>query len=154
MCLPHDRALYLAETGMGTTLNDRPVRVTEAQQLEQVLLAYSVDASPDPAQTRRQVQLFGRLLNHVRNVRTTNCLVDFALTIDGRLGGFINHSTRIWDIAAAALVMQEAGGQMISLDGNPLNFSLAPDLCDRTYAVMGANPPLLSQLTALLSSVS
>jgi myo-inositol-1(or 4)-monophosphatase len=154
MCLPHDRALYLAESGLGATRNDLPVRVTEAHQLEQVLLAYSVDASHDPAQTRRQVQLFGRLLNNVRNVRTTNCLVDFALTIDGRLGGFINHSTRIWDIAAAALVMQEAGGQMINLDGNPLNFSLAPDLCDRTYAVMGANPALLSQLTELLSSVS
>jgi len=154
MFLPHDAALYLAEPGSGTTRNGLPVRVSSASRLEQVLVAYAVDANQDPVQMDRQVRSFSRLLNHVRNVRATNCLVDFALTIDGRLGGFINHSTRIWDIAAAALVLQEAGGQMTDLEGNPLDFSLAPNVCDRTYAVMGANPVLLSRLRELLASVS
>lgn len=154
MHLPHDRALYLAETGCGATRNDQLVHVTAVNQLDQVLLAYAVDASHDPDQTRHQVLGFSRLLNHVRNVRATNCLVDFALTIDGRMGGFVNHSTRIWDIAAAALVLQEAGGQMTDLHGLPLDFSLSPDVCDRTYAVMGANRALLSRLVELLASVS
>ena len=43
---------------------------------------------------------------------------------------------------------------MTDLEGNPLDFSLAPNVCDRTYAVMGANPVLLSQLRELLASVS
>jgi myo-inositol-1(or 4)-monophosphatase len=154
MFLPHDAALYLAEPGSGTTRNGHPVRVSSANRLEQVLLAYAADAGQDPIQTGRQVRSFGRLLNHVRNVRATNCLVDFALTIDGRLGGVVNHSTRIWDIAAAAIILQEAGGQLTDLEGKPLDFSLAPNVCDRTYAVMGANPVLLSQLRELLASVS
>jgi myo-inositol-1(or 4)-monophosphatase len=153
MYLPQDRALYLAETGMGTTRNDEAVRVSPANELDQILLAYAADASQDRAQTSSQARCFSRLLNQVRNVRATNCLVDFALTIDGRLGGFINHSTRIWDIAAAALIIEEAGGKMTNLDGSPLDFSLAPDVCDRTYAVMGANPALLSRLRELLISL-
>jgi myo-inositol-1(or 4)-monophosphatase len=154
MYLPHDKALYLAESGKGATRNHLPVRVTSACQLDQVLLAYAVDGSRDSAQTRRQVRSFSLLLDHVRNVRATNSLVDFALTIDGRLGGFINHSTRIWDVAAACLVLQEAGGCMTDLRGEALNFSLGPDACDQNYAVMGSNPVLLSRLVELLASVS
>jgi myo-inositol-1(or 4)-monophosphatase len=154
MFLPHDQSFYLAEAGKGATRNNHPIRVTAETQLEQVLLAYAVDASKDPRQIRKQARGFGQLLNHVRNVRATNCLIDFALTIDGRLGGFVNHSTRVWDVAAAALVLQEAGGQMTNLDGKPLNFSPGPDVCERNYAVMGANPVLLSQLVELLASVS
>lgn len=154
MYLPHDRALYLAERGKGATCNDQTIHVTSSVQLDHVLVAYAVDSCRDPDQTRRQVLGFSRLLNHVRNVRATNCLVDFALTSDGRLGGCINHSTKIWDIAAAMLVLEEAGGRMTNLDGTPLDFNLGADVCDRTYAVMGANPTLHSRLLALLTDVS
>jgi myo-inositol-1(or 4)-monophosphatase len=153
MYLPHDNTLYLAETGKGATRNGQTIHVNPSDKLEQVLLAYAVDSCRDSDQTRRQVQGFGRLLNLVRNVRATNCLVDFALTSDGRLGGCINHSTKIWDIAAPALVIEEAGGRMTNLDGTPLDFSLGADVCDRTYAVMGANPALHSRLLALLTDV-
>ncbi len=154
MYLPHDEAFYLAEMGQGATRNGRPVQVTAQHQLEQVLLAYAVDGNRDSAQTREQARGFSQLLHHVRNVRATNCLVDFALTIDGRLGGFINHSTRIWDIASAWLVLQEAGGLMTDLNGQMLDFSPGQDACDREYAVVGSNPILLSRLVEVLASVS
>lgn len=152
MHLPHEELLYVAQAGMGATRNDRPIRVSAADRLDQILIAYAVDGSQDPTGTQDQARGFGRLLNHVRNVRATNCLVDFALTIDGRLGGFINHSTRLWDIAPAWLVIREAGGEMTDLHGQPLSFSLGPDACDRNYSVMGANPVLLAQLARLMSS--
>jgi myo-inositol-1(or 4)-monophosphatase len=154
MYLPHDNTLYLAEAGKGATRNDQPIRVSPSDKLEQVLLAYAVDSSRDPHQTQRQVQGFGRLLNLVRNVRATNCLVDFALTADGRLGGCINHSTRIWDIAAPSLILEEAGGKMTTAGGATLDFSPGVDVCDRVYAVLGANPVLHARLLASLKDAA
>jgi myo-inositol-1(or 4)-monophosphatase len=151
MYLPHEDTLYLAETGQGATRDGQPIHVSRSDQLAEVLLAYAVDSCRDPDQTRRQVQGFGRLLNLVRNVRTTNCLVDFALTADGRLGGCINHSTKIWDIAAPTLIIEEAGGRMTATNGTSLDFRPDADVCGRTYAVMGANPALHARLLASLT---
>jgi myo-inositol-1(or 4)-monophosphatase len=152
MYLPLEDVLYHAEEGGGATRNGARVRVTEEKVLGNVLFAYAVDACLDAARTRYQVEVFGRLLNKVRNVRATNSLVDFAGVIDGRLGGFINHSTRLWDIAAPGLILREAGGRFTDLRGKEPEFSFGADACEKVYAVAGGSPVLHAQVLEVLGS--
>jgi myo-inositol-1(or 4)-monophosphatase len=152
MYLPADDLLYTAEAGRGARRNGIPLRMSGQAELNQVLIAVAADASVDEAATRRQAVNYGRLLNRVRNVRATNCLVDFAFTIDERFGGFVNYSTRVWDIAAAWLVLREAGGRMTDLRGEAIRFSLDADACSRNYGVVGASPGVHAQLVTLLNA--
>ena len=52
-------------------------------------------------------------------MRASNSLVDAAYVADGRLGGMLNRSTRIWDIAASMVLIAEAGGVFTGVDGAP-----------------------------------
>jgi myo-inositol-1(or 4)-monophosphatase len=150
MYLPLDDLLYVAEEGGGTTRNGTPVRVTQATELGNVLFGYAADGGVAAAEMTRQVRIYGRLLNGARNLRGTNSLVDFALVIDGRLGGVVNQATRIWDIAAPWILLREAGGILTDLAGAELRFSVGADVCLRDYAVLGASEVLHAQVMSLL----
>ena len=152
MHLPVEGSVYSAELGGGARRNSQTVRVSRESDLGNVLCAYGLDAAAQPEETQRQTQALGRVVQHARNLRATNSLVDFALTIDGRFGGCVNFHTMLWDIAAPRLILHEAGGRLTDLKGMPLEFSLGDDACHRPYAVVGGNPALHASLIPLLNA--
>ncbi len=147
--LPLTDTLYTAEAGRGAFRDGAPVHVTEETELAKLLIAYGLDASADNAKTRREADLLVRVVNHARNLRATNSLVDFCYTADGRLGGAINQACKIWDIAAPWLVLREAGARVTDLAGRELDFNLAGNPCARTYPVLAAAPAIHRQLLQL-----
>jgi len=105
-----------------------------------------MDAAADEATATREAARLGRALQHVRNVRATNSLVDAAYVADGRLGGMTNRSTRIWDIAAPMLIVAEAGGLYTRDDGASIALDVSAAAAERVYAVMAAAPALHRQM--------
>lgn len=146
--LPFFDALYVSEAGEGVYRDDKQVHVSSETKLSDVLCAYNLDYSPDLEKTRKEAELFRRLVYRARNVRASNCLTDFCYTVDGRFGAIINQSTRIWDIAPFALMFKEAGGTLSDITGNPLNFELG-DSYEKAYSVIGASSPLHTQILDL-----
>jgi myo-inositol-1(or 4)-monophosphatase len=47
--------------------------------------------------------------------------MDMAYTAAGRLDGYWEYAIYPWDIAAGVVIVNEAGGQVTDLKGNPLN---------------------------------
>jgi myo-inositol-1(or 4)-monophosphatase len=128
------------------------VTVTCETELRNVLCAYGMDASADQTELEQNAQLMARIVGAVRNVRTTNCLLDVCYTIDGRLGGIINHSTRIWDIAAAVLMFKEAGGLLTDIKGSRIQFPIDDTALRVEYPIVGASLELHPKLIELLNS--
>lgn len=150
--LPLSDTLYLAETGQGAWRDGAPTRVTAETDLAKLLIAYGMDASADAAKTRREADLLARVVNRARNIRATNSLVDFCYTADGRLGGAINQACKIWDIAAAWLVLREAGAVVTDLAGRELAFNLTDHPCGQVYPVLAAPPTIHRQLLDLAAT--
>lgn len=151
--LPLDGITYAGARGGGVTRNEQPVQVTAETDLRRLLLGYSFDPALDEAGANAQALTLARLARSVRNVRSTNSMLDFVFTIDGRFGGCLNHATRIWDIAAPILLFEEAGGLLTGLDGVPIRLDLGPEAAQRNYSVLGAGRELHRQLVALLQSL-
>ena len=149
MLLPVQNKLYFGSAGAGVTCNGRPVRVTDEPALENVLCAFGIDCSADPARHARQVRYLTALTERVRNVRATNSLVDLCMTLEGQFGGCINLSTKLWDVAAFSLLIEEAGGSISSPDGLPLDLSFTPTTFGRTVPIAAASKQLHPQLIAL-----
>jgi fructose-1,6-bisphosphatase/inositol monophosphatase family enzyme len=126
MYLPVTGTLYVAEAEQGVWRDGQPVGLTKATDLATVLCACCMDATSDPGENARQ----GAEL--------------------GRLGGFVNYCTKIWDIAAPALAIREAGGRFTDLDGRDIVFRLDAEPFDRNYAVVGASATLHPQILAAL----
>jgi myo-inositol-1(or 4)-monophosphatase len=151
MYLPFYDQLYLAAKGEGATRNGQPVRVSPESTLKNVLLAYSLDYSPDPAKTAAETRIMGELVRNVRNLRSTNSAVDFCYVADGRLGGCVNQTTGLWDIVAPWLVIREAGGMCTDIDGQEINFKVDAATYGRNFTIMTANPVLHAEVKGLIA---
>lgn len=143
--------LYFAESGNGVYRDGARVQVTPETNLKNILCAYGVDAHVRPVELRPQIELLHRVVSRVRNIRSTNCLIDFCFTLDGRLGACLNLNTKIWDIAPLALMLPEAGGRLTDLAGREIQFRLDAEPFDRNYTVLGANPVLHAALLEVVN---
>lgn len=150
MYLPESDVTYVAERGMGVTKNNRPVKVTTEQKLHNVLWAYGMDASLDRHSMNLDSRLLVEVLRHVRNVRSTNSLIDPAFTSDGRFGGMLNRNTRLWDIAAPSLIIEEAGGVYTDIQGEKIVFDISESAATRQYAVVAGSPALHKEMLDIL----
>jgi myo-inositol-1(or 4)-monophosphatase len=116
---PSRRELYTAERGHGAWLNGAPLKVSSANTLIDSLLCtgfpYSVQIDTDEL-----VGLFGEFIKVSRAVRRLgSAAIDLCYVAAGRLDGFWEQSLHPWDVAAGALIIQEAGGRVTDLAGGP-----------------------------------
>ena len=149
--LPYYDLMYYAETGKGATCNGETIQVTQERSLKNVLFSYATDYSVNLEKTKYETDLLFEVIQNVRNVRATNCLIDFCYVADGRFGGNINHSTKIWDIVAPYLIIKEAGGIMTELDGSDIEFDLNIDNYLRNYAVIACASHLFEPIMGMVS---
>lgn len=150
--LPYYDQLYYAEKGKGATCNDQPIQVSSETNLKNILLSYNTDYSSDLDKTRFEMDLLFNIIRKVRNIRATNCLIDFCYLADGRIGGSINHSCKIWDIVAPYLIIEEAGGRMTDLYGEELDFDLSMDNYLKEYKILASGKNLLGPIVDLVKS--
>ena len=110
--------LFHAEAGQGAFLNGASLCVAEREKLIGTLIAF--DWAREPAV--RETLL--RILNHVaRQVGTVRALGSAALgpcyVAAGWLDAYFHARLSPWDVAAAAVIVREAGGQAVDFDGRP-----------------------------------
>lgn len=151
MYLPVEEQFYWAEKGGGAWRNGAPIRCSGSDELQELLVAYSFDFNSDPGKTEAEMDLMGKLSRKIRNTRSTNSLVDFCYTVDGRLGATINQATRIWDIAAPWLMTREAGGIVTDISGSEIAFNLSKDAIHRNYTIIAAGQGIHSQLMDIIN---
>lgn len=110
--------LYTASRGMGAFLNERHrLRVSNQNSLTGALLGTGF---PFRQQEHIDIYLetFKALFYQVSDVRRAgSAALDLAYIAAGRLDGFWELGLREWDIAAGALLLQEAGGFITDFSG-------------------------------------
>jgi len=121
---PSRRELFTAERGVGAWLNGRPLHVSSAESLIDSLLCtgfpYTVQTEGD-----YMLGLFGDFIRRARAVRRLgSAAIDLAYVAAGRFDGFWEVRLNPWDISAGALIIEEAGGRVSTLAGEPFNSRL------------------------------
>jgi myo-inositol-1(or 4)-monophosphatase len=108
---------FFASRGRGARLNDRRIRVSKQTQLSASLLGTSFP-SRDATLKTRYLPTFEALCGKCAGIRRTgSAALDLAYVASGRLDGFWEMGLRPWDIAAGALLIQEAGGLISDFQG-------------------------------------
>jgi myo-inositol-1(or 4)-monophosphatase len=116
---PNRRELFTAEKDHGAWLNGVPLRVSSAAQLLNSLLVtgFHYDIHRDSAEL---IELFGEFISRARAVRRLgSAALDLCYVAAGRFDAFWEHKLQPWDVAAGALIVQEAGGRVTTVDGGP-----------------------------------
>jgi myo-inositol-1(or 4)-monophosphatase len=107
---PVREELFSAVKGEGAYLNDEPIHVRESATLEDSLIATGF-----PYRTRPIIESYLKSLRHIFEAvsgirRAGAAALDLAYVAAGRVDGFWEPGLAPWDVAAGALLVQEAGG--------------------------------------------
>lgn len=107
---PRTRELFSAHAGGGARLaQEHPLRVTEVADLGAALLATGF--AYDRRVRHEQAAVVADLLPRVRDVRRMGAAaLDLCHVAAGRVDGYWETGTNVWDMAAGVLVVTEAGG--------------------------------------------
>ena len=112
--------MFAAERGQGATLNDRKIRVSSVDELNKSLVCtgfpYNVRERLD---FTRDFANFTMAAQAVR--RDGSAAIDLAYVACGRFDGFWENGLSPWDIAAGALLIEEARGRVSDFDDQPLS---------------------------------
>ena len=137
--------LYVAERGRGATVNDQLIAVSTTATLEQSLLTtgFPYDIRETQQNNLAQYAAFAMRSRGVR--RLGSAVLDLAWVAAGRLDGLWELRLGAWDVAAASLFVEEAGGRISNLVGDVMNLD-AP-------AVVASNGRIHDEMLAVLREI-
>jgi myo-inositol-1(or 4)-monophosphatase len=136
---PNRKETFTAVRGLGARLNDEPIEVSGQHDLPQALIGtgFSYEAEARAAQAEALVHVLPR----VRDIRRGgSAALDLCWLACGRFDGFYEAVMELWDNAAGALIVTEAGGIVSEL----------PAPVGSSHGVVAAGPRLHDELRALL----
>ena len=119
--------LFVGERGGGATLNGAPIRVSTTPSLGESLLTtgfpYNIRETTDT-----NLQEYAAFSVRARAVRRLgSAVIDLAYVACGRFDGFWELRLGAWDVAAGAVLVDEAGGRLTGIGGAALDID-APTL--------------------------
>ena len=117
---PSRHELFTAERGEGAYLNGRVLTVSDTAEAIDALLVTGF-----PYFYKQElVDLFATFLQRARAVRRLgSAALDLCYVAAGRFDGFWEQHLKPWDMAAGALIVEEAGGRITGMDGSPFDLA-------------------------------
>jgi len=125
--------LFVAERGKGALLNGQPIRVSQTVDLGKAVLAsgFPYDMWTNPIDNASQ---WARFIKRTFSLRCDGAAsLDFCHVAMGRLDGYWELDLEVWDMAAGALIVQEAGGRVSGVDGSPFSLDHRRVLASNGY---------------------
>lgn len=135
---------YEALRGGGARRDGREIRVADAVPAEVALVATGFGY--DAGRRQRQAAVVQRLIGSVRDIRRGgSASLDLAWVASGRLNAYYEIGLQPWDMAAGALLVEEAGGVVRGWQGAPAStaFLLAghADVADELAVLLAGMRP-------------
>ncbi len=137
---------FCATRGQGAWLGERRLQVGRASALVESLLVtgfpYDQGSNPD-----NNLNYFKHLVVRSRGMRRLgSAALDLAYVAAGRVDGYWEIRLQPWDVAAGMLLVEEAGGRVTRLNGEP-------DVLRQPCSVLAANPALHGLLRQEIEAV-
>lgn len=138
---------FSAQRGQGAWLNGQPITVSKASRLDQSLLVtgFPYDIRTTVHNNLAEYARFARNSQGVR--RLGSAALDCCYVASGWFDGYWELDVKSYDIAAGALIAEEAGARVTTADGQD-------DYLVFRTSILAANPVIHPQMLAMLRSVS
>src|SRR5207245_728299 len=114
---PSRQELFRAARGLGAWLGDQRLRTSRAERLEEALLATGFP--PDLRGQEKTLEWWRFFSLRTRSLRRTgSTALNLAWVAAGRFDGYWAFDNHVWDVAAGAVLIREAGGIITNTDGS------------------------------------
>lgn len=141
---PEYNDLYTASRGQGALLNDKRIRVSKRIELPRCLIATGFPVV-DQSMMDTYLAILKDVLSKTAGGRREGAAsLDLCNVAAGRVDGYFEFNLKPWDIAAGALLVQEAGGIVTDMQGEQ-GWLDSGD-------IVAANPKVLAQLLPIMAA--
>ena len=141
---PERNDCYMASRGQGALRNDRRIRVSNRIELNRCLIGTGFPVVDQSMMDTYLAILKDFLAKTAGGRREGAAALDLCALACGRLDGFFEFNLKPWDIAAGALIVQEAGGIVTDMQGN--------ESWLESGDVVAANPKVLAQMLQIIAA--
>jgi len=108
---------YYAWKSGGAYCNGNPISVSKTDRLKDALIATGFPFT-DYTKLRQFMNSLEHFMKTTHGVRRFgSAAIDLAYLASGRFDGFYEYHLNAWDVAAGALIVEEAGGQISDFSG-------------------------------------
>ena len=144
--VPYLNELYSACIGKGAYCNNKEIRVSNTSTLFDSLLVTGFSYDRFDIEDNNYAE-FCYLTHKTRGVRRGGAAaVDLAFVASGKVDGYWERGLEIWDLAAGAIIVKEAGGVVSDYPNDEFNLS--------SGRILACSPKLEKELKLELSKVS
>lgn len=118
---PFINEFFFAQRGFGASMNNKKISVTTKSDVAKSCLVTGfpytyLDSENGP------LQVFEKFIRKGIPVRRLgSAAIDLCWVAAGRFDGFYEHQLSAWDSAAGFIIVEEAGGKVTNLKGEPYN---------------------------------
>ena len=121
---------FTASRGYGAQLNERRIRVSTRGDLDSAVLGTGIPFRNVDKVLPMYMPMFDAMVRRCRGIRRAgSAALDLAYVAAGRFDGFWEIGLKPWDMAAGAVLVEEAGGLVSDFSGNPLFMESGNLLC-------------------------
>lgn len=129
---PIRQEMFSAERGRGARLNGKPIHVSTKNIFEEAVIG--TEWARAPRLRRRTAAIFAGVVDQAMTGRAYgSAALSMCSIAAGRMDGYIHLSLAPWDVAAAALIVEEAGGKVTSPAGEAWNVHAKSFIASNRY---------------------
>ncbi|MBN2735890.1 MAG: hypothetical protein JXR70_02840 [Spirochaetales bacterium] len=121
--IPYNQKLYWAIHNHGAYCNTHILKCPENMNSQDVLL--SMNFSGRQENMKDMDKILSKLVKQVKKIRSHGATaVDLAYIASGNIGALIQRGIKIWDFAAAYIILTEAGGKFSTTEREPNSWDI------------------------------
>jgi len=132
---PYTGILFKAQKGQGAYENDKLLRPCSDTMANSLIAMGTAPYYPDDVSKSAFVLGHWYLKKCTDIRRSGSAALDLCMVASGRIGLFFEPVLSLWDYAAGALLVTEAGGRITDLRGRELSFTGRASICAVTKGV-------------------
>lgn len=116
------KEIYTAIRGRGAFLNGKPIYASQNEQVKDSIFMYGYPY--DATKTKRIVEKTLKVKEHgaadIKRIGPSS--LDICRIARGQIDGYFEYDLQPWDVSASILILQEARGKIIKMNGMPYDY--------------------------------
>lgn len=137
---PALKELMYAQKGKGAFFNGKKVFTSKVGKIENAYISYG---NLLPLKNKKLLSNFLKISSRVMHHRGFGDFWSYHLLAQGKIDIVIEADVKIWDIAAIKVIVEEAGGKVTEINGNPISL--------KTSSILATNNILHEEVLSFFS---
>ena len=127
--IPTSDELFYAEKGKGAFLNGNKIHVSGVKDMAHSLI--SIGPAPYTKEwAELSFEMYLKIYKDSQDFRRIgSAAIELAYVACGRIEAYIEPALNPWDFAAGLLIIEEAGGSVVTLDGEKVDITKRSSIC-------------------------